>query len=384
MGIRQAMSHLFNRVVSSSSASAPGVKVLQATDAATIMLSLQPATYGTTEGTDPPIGRWNFSIGEPTDFSGSGTRKDRICGFGYNYSRYVGGTPTPAENTSDASFGWTIEDFYNLNATTLRQFEYYIQCCRAGSDGTDQVRPFMIVTQFPTLASNTAPESGVFFDVEASQSFEITVTYDNAGTLTTRTSNTAGTVTVTAAHNIVTATTKNVRWQGGARTGVTIGAVSATTAGSTVAFSGGSGTNLPAQDAAIEFYDTDTITIGAGDTNNGLDSVWEYSAGAGVLFANNSRSLKQKLSSGTAKDIAYINSSNNLILGEGGIGEITAGIILRGADGLASKYSTSAAISDSDFIATPPNAAFGFTNNGGAFKFWAKFGADGWKSVAMT
>lgn len=380
-----------------ATATTPAVRVDQDADEGTYLLSFRPATYNTQEGTDPPIGGFNFVFVPARDFGGNGTRLDRPFAMGYNFGTAGGGTASggdgiTAELSTEATFGITFEDFYNLNGTSARQFEFYLATTPAGDDGTGQHRAFMVVSQYDTLASDTPPQSGVFFRVEgAVGGFSITHGYDNAGTLSTRTSDTAGTVTVTAAHNIVTGTTKNVRWivggVYGARTGVTIGSVSGTGAGSTVAFSGGSGDNLPAQTSAIEFYDSDTIILGGGSLNNGLDSIMEFSAGAGILFANNSRSLKAKNSSGTPRDLLSTNSSNFMFIGDGGWPTIQVEGYLRAYYGMATLYSTDAAITDANFTgngsSTPSNGSMAITLNGGTTKLWVRTGGT-WKSVTLS
>lgn len=294
----------------------PGVKVTQGSDDGTILMSFRPAAYNTQEGTDPPIGGFNFVMLPPRDFNGSGTRLDRPFAMGYNFGTAGGGTASggdgdPAQLSTDATFGQTFEDFYNLAGTTKRQFEYYIASTPAGDDGSGQVRPFMIVTQYGTLASNTAPTSGVFFSIDESQGFTITMTH-----------------------------------------------------------AGG----------------TDTWEWGE-STAGGLDTQCLVSAGAGIVFANNSRSLKAKLSSGTAKDIAYINSSDNLVIAEGGILAASVGALLKCDYGIQILYSTAASITDTTFTnngsETPANGAMAITLNGGTSKLWIRTGGT-WKSATFT
>lgn len=68
-----------------------------------------------------------------------------------------------------------------------------------------------------------------------------------AGTLSTRTNDTDGTLTLGAAHGVATSDVIDLYWDGGRRYGVTVGTVS----GTSVPISGGTGDNLPAQDTAI-------------------------------------------------------------------------------------------------------------------------------------
>lgn len=62
-----------------------------------------------------------------------------------------------------------------------------------------------------------------------------------SGTLSTRTSDTAGTLTLGSGHGITTGSTINIYWSGGVRYGVTVGTVS----GTSVPFTSGNGDNLP-------------------------------------------------------------------------------------------------------------------------------------------
>jgi hypothetical protein len=68
-----------------------------------------------------------------------------------------------------------------------------------------------------------------------------------SGTLTTRTNDTSGTLTMAGGHGFTDAQVIDLYWSGGVRYGVTIGMV----ATNSVPISGGSGDNLPAQDTAI-------------------------------------------------------------------------------------------------------------------------------------
>lgn len=72
-----------------------------------------------------------------------------------------------------------------------------------------------------------------------------------AGTLSTRTDNTSGTLTLTAGHGIATGNTIDLYWTengiAGKRRNVTVGTV----AGTSVPISGGAGDNLPSQTTAV-------------------------------------------------------------------------------------------------------------------------------------
>lgn len=67
------------------------------------------------------------------------------------------------------------------------------------------------------------------------------------GTLTTRTDNTTGTLTMTAGHGIITGDKIDIYWTGGSRRGVTVGTV----ATNSVPFSLGAGDNLPGNNSPV-------------------------------------------------------------------------------------------------------------------------------------
>jgi len=76
---------------------------------------------------------------------------------------------------------------------------------------------------------------------------EETLPVAKTGTLTTRTDNTDGELTMSASHGITTAAVIDLYWSGGVRYGVVVGTV----ATNAVPISGGSGDNLPADETAI-------------------------------------------------------------------------------------------------------------------------------------
>lgn len=79
------------------------------------------------------------------------------------------------------------------------------------------------------------------------KSYEVTLPAGYAGTLTTRTDDDTGTITLGSGHGITTGMTVDVYWSGGVQYGVTVGTVS----GTSVPIDLGSGDNLPAQDTAV-------------------------------------------------------------------------------------------------------------------------------------
>lgn len=85
----------------------------------------------------------------------------------------------------------------------------------------------------------------------------VAVPIAKAGTLSTRTNNTDGTLTLGSGHGITTGAVVDLYWSGGARRNVTVGTVS----GTSVPISSGSGDNLPVQDTAITVTVQTTVDV---------------------------------------------------------------------------------------------------------------------------
>lgn len=361
-----------NRVVASDDGSR--LTIRQATDAATILMTFEPAAYGTVEGTDPPLRRWNFAISSPADFSGNGTRRDRICGFGYNFSKNVGGTPTPHESDDDATFGWVIEDYYNIAATNVAAFEWYLSSFPAGTTADRQVRPIMAIVNYPDLARQQDPDVGLTIDVSDSAGCSIVIESRDSGTIT------AGVAALSAGHNIVTGDTVNAKWNGGInrRTGMT-----ATVSGNNVTLSGGSGDTLPTGGTAITLY-RDVSSSWHASTQNGLDCEITMAGKIGILWENNVQAMKQKLTSGTYKNLVWISTSNQMYLGEGGLAYLETGAVLRSWAGITTAYKTSSGtFTDGDLAGTAFDGAIGVTNFGGVRKIWIRAGG-AWYGATCT
>lgn len=82
---------------------------------------------------------------------------------------------------------------------------------------------------------------------DARQAFDVTLPAAKAGTLSTRTSDTAGTLTMGAGHGITTGIKIDIYWDGGRAYNATVGTVD----GNSVPFTLASGDVMPAQDTAI-------------------------------------------------------------------------------------------------------------------------------------
>lgn len=82
---------------------------------------------------------------------------------------------------------------------------------------------------------------------ETTQSTIAPVPAGKSGTLSTRTNNTEGTLSLSTGHGITTGQVIDLYWANGSRYGVVVGTVS----GNTVPISGGAGDNLPSANTAI-------------------------------------------------------------------------------------------------------------------------------------
>lgn len=85
---------------------------------------------------------------------------------------------------------------------------------------------------------------------EAAVSYEVTVPAGKSGTLSTRTDNETGTLTLGSGHGIATGNTIDLFWDGGARYTITVGTVSGTSV-PIGADNSGTGDNLPAADTPV-------------------------------------------------------------------------------------------------------------------------------------
>jgi len=93
--------------------------------------------------------------------------------------------------------------------------------------------------------------------VSAAQQYQnsVAVTPAAAGTLTTRSSNTGGVVTLSNGHDVVNGRC-DVYWSGGSRYGVTV-----SVSGNAATISGGSGDNLPVATTAVNLKNPQSLTL---------------------------------------------------------------------------------------------------------------------------
>lgn len=109
---------------------------------------------------------------------------------------------------------------------------------------------------------------------------EDTVPVAQAGSLTTRTDDNTGTITMgSGSHTITTSAVVDVYWSGGVRYGVTVGTVS----GTSVPIDLGSGDNLPAQDTAVTVVVQKSINLAIDGDNVKI---------IGIELSTNDKSLR--------------------------------------------------------------------------------------------
>lgn len=142
--------------------------------------------------------------------------------------------------------------------------------------------------------------SGTLTRTEATDvSSQVTVSAAKAGTLSTRTDNDTGTLTLASGHGITNAQVIDIYWSGGIQRGCVVGTVS----GTSVPFDSGAGDNLPIATTAITacvqvVVDTDvaaaTIEMAAASATRKGSVQFQQSNGTAIL------SLGLGVASGTA------------------------------------------------------------------------------------
>jgi len=137
------------------------------------------------------------------------------------------------------------------------------------------------------------------------------------GTLTTRTNNTDGTLTMNSGHGITTGQRLDIYWAGGSTYGATVGTVS----GNSVPFTGGQGDNLPIATTAITAMVPVSEPI-ALTGNNAVGIGANCPAGGRVVFAAANNSTIFAVSLRTSTNPSYIWSS-----GDGGSNPLAGGTV---------------------------------------------------------
>ncbi len=161
---------------------------------------------------------------------------------------------------------------------------------------------------------------GISFSESLSLSADAEIAHDKsvpvawAGLLGTRTSDTAGTITVTeSAHLITTGARADLYWTGGCRRGIVVGTV----AGESVPFTGGSGDNLPAEDTAITVALPEELDLTVVGDN--VVAIFLYFAGLGqAVFCDGSNveKMAQSVGAGQVWDWNNTNGVTNPLTGD--------------------------------------------------------------------
>lgn len=116
-------------------------------------------------------------------------------------------------------------------------------------------------------------------------SVEVSVPAGKAGTLTTRTDNETGTLTLGASHGITTGQIIDLYWSGGARYEITVGTVSGTSV-PIGADNSGSGDNLPSASTAIVASPRVAFNAAIDGDELGLLAIQQYYASASETAAS--------------------------------------------------------------------------------------------------
>jgi len=157
-----------------------------------------------------------------------------------------------------------------------------------------------IAAQFAVSGSVQGRSYGVSTNINSGAALQIdeSCLVGQAGSLTTRTNNTVGTVTLTVnAVTLVTSDVADVYWSGGMRRGVVLGTVAGTSCPLT---DSGSGDNLPVVNTAVVVSPTrvvNTSIVGANVKSITIDSASDQD-GAYSILASGVETLGAKLVGG--------------------------------------------------------------------------------------
>ena len=148
---------------------------------------------------------------------------------------------------------------------------------------------------------------------------EISLPAAKTGNLTTRTSDTVGTLTMDAGHGIATADLIDLYWEGGSRRSVIVGTVST----NSVPISGGSGDVLPADESEITamVQNVETVVVLAADVRA---LAVEVGAKATIIFkeADNTEIYDRTFKDGAGADLWHEEGPDANPIGED-IGKVT-------------------------------------------------------------
>lgn len=137
------------------------------------------------------------------------------------------------------------------------------------------------------------------------------------GSLTTRTDNDTGVVTMSPGHGLSTGR-MDVYWTGGSRYGMT-----GTVTGNSIAIDGGGGDNLPVQDTAVTVI-TPTSEPVALTGNNAVAIAVNCPAGGRVVFADSGNTTIFAVSERSAANPSYVWTS-----GDGGANPLAGGTVAK-------------------------------------------------------
>lgn len=126
------------------------------------------------------------------------------------------------------------------------------------------------------------------------------------GTLTARTDNDTGELTMAASHGITTGARLDVYWDGGSRRGMTVGTV----AGNVVPIDGGSGDNLPTTTTAITAQVPTSESIAFTGSNAVLLAYYSSGRGTIVLTTSGDVECDAHVMDGTVKSYIWTADRN--------------------------------------------------------------------------
>jgi hypothetical protein len=158
---------------------------------------------------------------------------------------------------------------------------------------------FSIEVRETIVAGGKSASSRTVVTADGIISKEISVAAAKIGSLTTRTDDNTGTLTMNASHGITTGVSLDVYWTGGRRLGMTVGTV----ATNSVPIDGGSGDNLPTAATAITaMIPINEALVIDGDDVSGIEMYCDAAGTISLIDDAAAVALSKQIGGTTAQD----------------------------------------------------------------------------------
>lgn len=148
--------------------------------------------------------------------------------------------------------------------------------------------PYSATVRRSASVANSLFSESVKVTADASVGVNLSIPAAKTGTLTTRTDNDTGTLTMSASHGIQTGDVIDLYWATGARYNVTVGTVSV----NSVPIDGGTGDNLPSTSTAVTAQVKQVQSLGSVTMNNVVAILVECPKRSTVTFRSSGATVE--------------------------------------------------------------------------------------------